>query len=94
VDVVPPRAPHRGLVYGWPRRGTVAVTAEWGYAESAPADVVQAAIRWAAYMYAQKDSGSFETVAMPEVGVLRVPAGVPADVKSLLARYRNEVRFV
>ncbi len=71
--------------------GEVSVTGTWGYTTIAPDDVVQAVIRLSAYFYRQKDSQIFETTAVPELGILTIPAGVPQDVKMMIealqARY-------
>lgn len=67
----------------------IEVTGDWGYSASPPSDIVQAAVRWAAYFYRQKDTGQFETVAVQEGGVLTVPRGIPEDVLELIRPYRR-----
>lgn len=69
----------------------IAVTGKWAYSATAPADVKQACIRWAAYLYRQKDAQVFDTTAMPAEGVIIAPAGVPVDVKAILEPYRKAV---
>jgi hypothetical protein len=43
----------------------------------------------AAYYYQQKDAQVFDTVAIPDAGVITIPSGIPADVKLILAPYRK-----
>ena len=69
--------------------GWIEVEGTWGYSTTAPNDVVQACIRWAAYMYRQKDASVFEVTAMPGAGVIQIPEGIPKDVRMLLAPYRS-----
>lgn len=65
----------------------ISVEGKWAYSTSPPADIVQACIRWAAYMYRQKDAQVFDTIAIPDAGVIQIPAGIPADVEKLLSPY-------
>lgn len=65
----------------------ITISGKWAYSASAPADVVQATIRLAAYMYRQKDAGTYDVTAFPEAGVMTIPQGVPRDVLRLLAPY-------
>jgi hypothetical protein len=69
----------------------ISIVGTWGYMATANAMVQQATTRLAAYVYRQRDSQVFETTAMPELGILTIPAGIPNDVKimieTLQARY-------
>lgn len=67
--------------------GEISVAGTWGYATTAPDDIVHATVRLAAYFYRQKDAQVFDTTAMPEVGVITIPQGIPADVKLILNHY-------
>ena len=69
----------------------ISVRGKWAYSVSAPADIVQATIRLAAYMYAQKDSSVFDVTAYPDAGVMTVPQGIPRDVREILDR-RAKIR--
>ena len=69
--------------------GEIAVAGTWGYSTTPPADVEQACLRWAAYAYQQKDSQVFDVTAMPALGQMIIPSGIPADVKQLMDRYRR-----
>jgi len=62
----------------------ISVVGKWAYSATAPADIVQACVRWAAHMYRQKDSSTFETTVYPNAGIIERPMGMPADVKMLL----------
>lgn len=70
----------------WER--AIAITGKWAYSESAPADVVQAAIRLAAFYYRQKDAPLQDVTAI-EAGVVVKPLAIPDDVRALLASYRR-----
>jgi hypothetical protein len=67
----------------------ITVLAKWAYSTKAPADVAQATIRLAAYMYAQKDSQVFDVSMFPDAGVMTVPQGMPKDVQEMLRPYRR-----
>lgn len=77
---------------GWtfPDDGRVTVAGSWGYSTVAPAPVAHATKRLAAYFYRQRDAQVFEVTAMPELGQMIIPQGMPADVRVLLKPY---VRF-
>jgi hypothetical protein len=79
--------------YSWTyttnRQKAISITGKWAYSTSAPADIVQACIRLTLYMYEQRNSQIFDTVAQPEMGIITVPKGIPADVKVLLEPYRR-----
>lgn len=69
----------------------ISITGRWAYSVTAPADIVQATIRMAAYMYRQKDSNTFDVVAIPGAGVMEVPQGMPRDVSMLLRSYERKI---
>ena len=62
----------------------IKVTGKWGYSASPSNQMVQITLRMASYFYRQKDAQVFDTVAMPEAGVIMLPQGIPADVKVYL----------
>ena len=74
-----------GLAWdGW--NSDIAVTGKWAYSLTAPADVQQATIRLAAWMYRQKDNtGGDAPMIAGDVTIL--PARIPSDVEALLAPY-------
>lgn len=65
----------------------ISVAGEWGWSETAPEDIKQACLRWASYLYTQKDAPTFDTTVIPEAGVITVPKGIPEDVRLLLEPY-------
>ena len=75
--------------YDWERDSGyfISVAGTWGWAATCPDDVKHACIRYAAFLYHQKDSGVYDVSVFPDSGVITTPQGIPRDVKLLLARY-------
>ena len=71
----------------WDTDGWVSVAGSWGWSKTPPEDITRACIRWAAFMYHQKDNPVYETTAFPESGVITTPKGIPVDVELLLDPY-------
>jgi len=67
----------------------ITIRGRWAYGMTIPAAIQQAAIRLAAYFYAQKDAQVFDVTMYPEAGVMTVPQGIPRDVQELLRPYRR-----
>jgi hypothetical protein len=67
----------------------IVIVGKWAFSVSAPADVVQACERLAAYMYRQKDSQVFDVTADAETGAVTIPKGMPPDVRQMLLPYRR-----
>lgn len=67
----------------------VTVTGRWAWSVSAPAAIVHACTRLAGYFYRQKDAGVFDTTAIPDVGIIQVPQGIPRDVQLMLAPFKR-----
>jgi hypothetical protein len=70
--------------------GDILVAGRWAYATAAPADVVHATMRLAAYLYRQKDNAAGDldrTIIAGNTTIL--PAAFPADVDRLLRPYRR-----
>lgn len=65
----------------------IAVTARWGYSLTPPDDIRHACLRWAGYMYRQRESQLYDTTAYPEQGIIMTPQGMPKDVAQLLQSY-------
>jgi hypothetical protein len=66
--------------------GDIAITGKWAYSATAPADVVQATIRLAAWLYRQKDNtGNDQPVIAGNATIL--PSRIPSDVADLLRPY-------
>ena len=79
--------------YSWtytdnPENG-ITVLGKWAWSTEAPDDIVDACVRWAAYCYQLKDSQVFDTVAIPDAGIITIPKGIPADVKLTLDLLRK-----
>lgn len=66
----------------------IEVTADWGYSAEPPNDIMQAAVRLAAYYYRQSDTFT-DDVAVVGEGVVSIPRGMPESVKVLLDPYRR-----
>jgi hypothetical protein len=66
----------------------IAVSGKWAYSVEAPDDIVQAAVRLAAFYYRQKDAPLQDVTAI-EAGVVVKPLAFPDDVRALLAPYRR-----
>ncbi len=69
--------------------GAISVVGTWGLYTTAPADIEQAALRLAAYLYKQRDAQVFDQVGVSELGELHLAAKVPSDVMGYLRPYRN-----
>jgi len=69
---------------------SVSVTAKWAYSATAPADIVQAALRIGAYLYRQRDGtpDSDRPIVSADGVVLSAPR-IPSDVLELLRPYRR-----
>ena len=78
-------------VYNWEQDTDyfITVTGSWGWGSAVPEDVQRAIIRWASYLYHQKDAGVFDVTVFPESGVITTPQGIPRDVELLLRPYRR-----
>lgn len=68
----------------------IEVSGGWGFSGTAPNDIKQAAIRYAAYLYRQKDTGPGDVAGFPEGGQVQVKQGMPADVRYLINPYRSK----
>lgn len=78
-------------VWVWNTDSDVQIVGTFGYGTVAPPDVQQATIRYAAYLFRQKDaSGPTDVSGFPQAGETPVPRGMPDDVRYLLAPYRSK----
>lgn len=70
----------------------VSIAGSWGYATSAPADIVHACIRLASFLYRQKDSSAdIDRPIVTGDGVTLMPSGLPNDVQKMLDRYKRRI---
>jgi hypothetical protein len=68
----------------------ITVNGKWAYSESAPADIVQATVRLAAFLYRQKESNvDVDRVMQLPDGSMVLPSGLPRDVTSIIKKYRK-----
>lgn len=69
----------------------IAITGRWALFSSAsvPAEITNAVIRLALYLYKVKDTDAFETIVIPEAGIIQAPSGFPADVARLVRLFRK-----
>jgi hypothetical protein len=83
-----------GTVSAWQGNSTtgdeqaVSVVGPWGYSTTPPDDIVQAAVRWTAWLYRQRD-GAFGPTARPDIGVIETPLALPVDIERLLRPYKR-----
>ena len=93
------RAPYWGIkildqsAYDWrysrnPEKG-IEVTGKFAYAVTPPADIVQACIRLAAFLYRIKDTNVYDVTASLETGQMVIPKGTPQDVVHILNNRRK-----
>jgi uncharacterized phiE125 gp8 family phage protein len=69
----------------------VAVTGKWAFSLTAPADIVQACTRLAAFYYRQKDNMGDGDRAIIAGGATVLPVALPKDMLALLAPYKRLV---
>jgi|GEM_PF-668165 len=65
----------------------ISVLGSWGWSTTPPPDIVQACIRWAAWLYHLKDAPVYETTIFPESGAMVIPRGLPSDIVDALQPY-------
>lgn len=67
----------------------ISVAGSWGYSTTPPDDIVQAAVRWTAWLYRQRDGVFGQSGTTGRVGVLDVPQSLPEDIELLLKPYKR-----
>jgi hypothetical protein len=67
----------------------IAIVGKWAYYAAIPNDLKQMVIRLALYAYTLKDANVFDTIAIPDAGVIQVPSGFPADVGRWVRLHRR-----
>lgn len=67
----------------------ISVTGRWAYSVTAPADIVYACTRLAAYLYKQRDNYNIglERAEATPMGTMLLPMALPKDVLTLLNPY-------
>lgn len=89
-------APYRMLrlkssfVWVWNTDSDVTISGTFGFSTIAPYDIQQAAIRWTAYAFRQRDEGGPGAVAgFDQGGAVVIERGMPEDVKWILSPFRS-----
>jgi hypothetical protein len=67
----------------------ITVSGVWAYSNTPPADIARAAKMLAFFYYDQRMSSGGEIAVIPGVSV-KIPTGIPAAVKQILANYIRE----
>ncbi|MBU1173447.1 MAG: phage gp6-like head-tail connector protein [Proteobacteria bacterium] len=67
----------------------ITLVGTWGYMATADYAIKQATMRWAGYLYKQRDAQVFDVTASPAQGQITIPQGIPRDVERILAPYRR-----
>jgi hypothetical protein len=66
----------------------ISIAGKWAYSTTPPADIEQACVRLAAYLYRQKDSSAdLDRPIISADGTTLLPARIPADVQSAIGPY-------
>lgn len=69
----------------------IAILGRHAYSVTAPADMVHATKRLAAFLYRQKDAQTFDTTALEQMGAIEVAQSIPKDVRALAWPYRRRI---
>lgn len=67
----------------------IEVTGKFAYSTTPPADIAQACIRLAGFLYRQKDASVYDVTASLETGQMIIPKGTPQDVVNILNNRRR-----
>lgn len=68
----------------------IAVVGRWGYSTTPPADIEQACVRLAAWLYRQKDnSADMDRPVISPDGTTLLPSRLPSDVERILNAYKR-----
>jgi hypothetical protein len=65
----------------------IAITGKWAYSVTAPADIVQACVRLAGYLYRQKDNAAELDRPIVAGNATILPSRLPADLDLMLRPY-------
>ena len=76
--------------YGTDSENAIAVTGQWAYSSSAPADIQWATIRTVLWFHKQRNSSvDLDRPLLTDAGITIMPTRLPADVVSILQLYRK-----
>jgi len=70
-------------------QNAVTIVGKWAYSTSAPADIVAACVRLAAYLYRQKDNAGDLDRAVIAGSATILPADIPPDIRMMLRPLRR-----
>jgi hypothetical protein len=79
----------KSWTYSTDPENAISVTGRWAYSTIAPASIVQACKRLAAYLYRQKDNAGDLDRALVVGNSTILPGQIPADIHALLRPYRR-----
>lgn len=68
---------------------SITIEGRWSVWATVPDQLNHHAKRLAAYAYRQKDAQVFDTIAIPDAGVITAPAGFPVDVARFVRTWRK-----
>lgn len=69
--------------------GAISISGKWGYAATAPADIVQACLLIAAHQYRLQDNPGDADRLISADGIVIVPSSVPRFAQAIIQRYRR-----
>lgn len=75
--------------YGTDWENAIAITGRWGLYATAPASLKHMLKRLTLYAYKTKDTDAFETIVVPDAGIVQTPLGFPVDVARLVRLLRK-----
>lgn len=67
----------------------ISITGKWGLFATAPASLKQMLKRLTLYAYKVKDTDAFETIVIPDAGMIQAPTGFPVDVARMVRLLRR-----
>lgn len=67
----------------------ITIVGRWAYSTTAPADITQATLRLAHWLYQQKDNAVDVAQVVVSGGVTLIPPSMPRDVQAILAPYKR-----
>lgn len=77
-------------VWQWNTDQDMWISGTWGFSATAPADIVQATLRAAKYLYDLKDQSGYTNVTgFDQAGQQTTLSGLPDDVRYVLSPYRS-----
>jgi hypothetical protein len=72
--------------WAWDTDGEITITGTWGYSTAPDAAIVNAVKETAKYVYNLKDAQTYDVTAMPDIGQMTIPKGMPKHVETTLRK--------